>query len=250
MKRKQIQSDSERMKLLTNLVAHPEITNPSGEPIFDPETITRLQALIADFTQAITARKESIYARRDRRLEHERAQIALKTEIQIIWRTIRGWVRTGKIQPSSYVLYGLDARGKQPGANRGNRGWLTPAEQILEGDRVAEAAGSPSMGEAHRQALTEALAAVRETSLRLESDTTSENEQIQQLAIQRERVHNAIRKVSLTLGLAFADHTRLEQRKAMRILGFTFTGDPEAPTETAEPEITTEIVESETEQSA
>jgi len=249
MKRKQIQSDSERSRLLTNLVAHSEITNPSGETIFDPETITRFQALIADFTQAITARKESIYARRELRLERDRAQIDLKTEIQILWRTIRGWVRTGKIQPSGYVLHELDAAGNQPGNIR-NRGWLTLGEQILEGDSIAEAAGSPSIGEAVRTALAEALKAVRETSLRLERGTTGENKTIQQLAIQRERVHNAIRKVSLTLGLAFADHTPLEQRKAMRILGFTFSGDPEVTDGATEPQIPDETTEPVAEQPA
>ncbi len=233
MKRRQIQSDSERLKLLTNLVAHPEITNPNGEIIFDPNTIARLQALIEGFTDAVTARKESIFARRDRRREHERALIDLQTEIQILWRTVRGRVRTGKTPPSSFVLYGLDAGGNQAG-NPQKRGWLTLGEQIVNGDLTAEASGSPSLGETTRTSLTQTIATVRETIENLERGNAGENETIQQLATLRDRVDNEIRRVTLTIGLAFADHTSLEKRKAMRILGFTFAGDPTVPIETDE----------------
>jgi len=228
MKRKKIQSDSERLKLLTNLVAHAEITNPSGSPVFGPHTITHIQALVDTFTDAVAARKESIYTRRDGRLELERALTELKTEIRILWRTIRGWVHIGEAPPTRFVLYRLDPNGNQPGYT-GSRGWLRLGDQIVAGDLIAEASGSQSLGAADRTKLTGSITRVSEAIENLERGSSRENKSIQQPATIRDRVDKEIRKVAMRIEIAFIEHTALSKRKTMRVLGFAFVGDPRGP---------------------
>lgn len=229
MKRKLVKRDSERLKLITNILAHPEIANPNGETIFQPQLIEQLRLQIETFTTAITERKEAVYDRRDARRTLQTDLEDLITEIRIIWHRVRGRVRCKRVASECYGLFGLSVDGKQPAINK-QRGWLTMAEQILDGDLIAESRGIEGM-EIRRESMSQLIETVRTQIETLEQKTNRMKETVQRLMVVRQEVDSTIRKITISIELAYVNHSQITKRELMRVLGFSFRGEPTQETE-------------------
>jgi len=230
MKRNVVYSDTERLKLLTNLVAHPEITNPNGEVVFRPDLIARLQLQVTHFTKALEERKEAVYARRDVRSTLQTGLVDLMTTVRLIWHTVRGRVRCSKATADCYGLYGLSLNGNQPKITK-RRGWVTVAEQILAGDQIAIAHGLEGIGEPPRETLHQLIETVASQIETLEQKTARLRETVQQVSLVRADIDTSIRMVTLSIDLACVTQPEIAKRELMRVLGFSFQGDTrdEAP---------------------
>jgi len=229
MKRKPVGSDTERLKLITNLAAHPEITNPNGAILLDTETMAALQTLIASFGTTLEERKQSIYARREARQALTRKLTDLETTVRVFWRTVRGWVTCGKADPACFVLHGLSTTGTQPSVSS-ERNWIAIAKQVVNGNTVAEGQGLPAMDQAERENLLQIIETVTSQIETLEQKKDGERAALRRLIGIRTEVDHTVRDVVLQIERAFLGHEPVDKRETMKILGFAFQSDqPEEP---------------------
>ena len=225
MKRKKINSDSERLKLITGVAAHAEIAHPTGTQIFSESHITAIRDLIAPFASAVTALNQAVEQRRAASRVATGHLTRLKGVVRGVWASIRALRLAAVTVRPAYRLYGLSATGKQPIVGS-RRQWLATAKLIIDGDLAAEAEGLPVLVAPSRAVLAAVYAEEVAATETLESSILTQKEAQYRLQAVRGEVDVAIKDTVFELEIAFRRAHTPAKRDIMRLLGFRWSGDP------------------------
>jgi len=240
MQRKRIHSDSDRLKLITGLATHGEITHPNGTRIFTESHINLAAGLIAPFSAAMTAQSQATEGRRAAAEALGERMVRLKGLVRGAWASIRVRNLTSAGTPP-YGLYGLSASGTQP-MPRNRRQWLGVAKLIIDGDRVAESDGLPVLVEPNRATLEAAYTEAETANAAHESAILDQKDAQYRLQAVRGQVDEAVADTVFAVEVAFRHRHSAAKREIMRLLGFSWRGNATEPAPELEAETVTVTV--------
>jgi len=238
MKRKLIQSDSDKLKLFTNLVQQANTTTPEGKAIFRESTKTAIREVRDRLALTLAERDDMITERRARREAQREATRILIEMVRKTWDTIQYRVSIGREPTTHLARFGLGLTGNRPDGGD-TREWVARARRVIAADADGEERGYLPLAEPDR--------AVIEGQIELAmSAMTAHEAAIQSLALIRKRLSDLrietddlTLEVTTTIQLAFRHSPATAKRNAMRILGFRFLDERsrvDAPEPGTEPE--------------
>jgi len=231
MKRKTMTSTQSRIELLNALETHQNLTGPTGTPILDESTRTRIPELR---TRLITdaGTRNTDYARWREAIEaRDRAVENLTGMVRTGWSVLRKRIQTGTLPSGSLTLYGMEPGDRTPNPTT-IRAWLEASRQMVAGDEEAESLGFPPLTEPSRETMKDLHQKAEDANRVGEETLTALHESRARLTRTSDEVDDLIQEITLTIRLVTRNQNPIETRKVMRTLGFRFHGEEQAPEET------------------
>ena len=236
-------SDNDRLQLLQRSLRAGIKDAEAGRPRLAPPTLTRLTKLTACFDGTLRAAVDAEAAWRAAAQQATGARAALEVEIRTIWQRLRVQSRRQLIAPQVLTYYGLDQRGRLPAYPKRHDDWLLLAQQLLQGDTEAQAAGHPP--QLNRDELQRLYDEAQVVTTALNQALLDHQATRKQLRADRDTVQAQIRAVVSELRHALHADTPSHRREVMRAYGLLFqqelprTTDDEATPNGYEPPVST-----------
>lgn len=229
-------SDQARLAALETLKQKGVQDGQNGITYLHADTLAQIGPFTTDFAAAYTAVKTLDSTRMAAVLAANTAITSLTQLVRHVWSTVK-WRKKLENQPASiYLFYGLPGSGRNPDI-RSQAEWLVKADQIIQGEAEAIAAGyAPLAGPTIAELQVRATAARTAVSQRDAAKTAHDQAQ-RSLAALRQQADDLIAQAMGELRLALRQETPAHRREVMRGYGARFMpqGGETAVAEPAEP---------------
>ena len=223
-------NDVEKHAFLNTVLDTAKKDMDKGNIYMNQQTVDAIEALLPEYTQAISDVQSKLGARSKEVLEGNEALSKLELYIRDMWDGLRR--RTIRMNHPAKILteYGLPLNGLTPRPNR-NSEWLTIGATIIKGEANAIAEGFPPISNPSVEELQAVLeTAGKETGEAAIADRVYDEAQ-EALAVLRVKVDALVGKTRRDLEYFLFDRDDASRRRIMRTYGIKFKYLPDEPQE-------------------
>lgn len=227
--------DGARVSMLQAVVTADARDREGGQALLPPELITEITELLPAFGAANQAVSRAKAGQRAAVLAANTAQDALRRQIRGVWTAVQNRVAWQQASPVLYSYYGLSSSGVRPDIRGGRPRLLTVAQELVDGDAEAAAAGFGSM------LADSGFAPALETARQRFADVAARKAALQ--TAQRERkslrahANRLCADVPAQLRTALRRLAPSDQQNVMRGYGVRFRQEPGQPPQTTESQV-------------
>ena len=214
--------DQGRMTILERMRTKALQDEGEGITHLQPNRVAQITALLPQLTTAVSTFYAHDSARMKAVAAANTALEMLSQKSRAIWRAVKERTRSGGLPLAVRLYYGLPANGKQPAA-RGMNEWLTLAENIVQGEAQAVAAGYPALLEPTVADLQIALTAARTAVSQREAAKSAYETAANTLSDLRLTADELIADVMSDLRYVLRKETAAHRRDIMRSYGARFS---------------------------
>lgn len=223
-------SDLARQAFLTTAAKTGQADIDAGNDYVTQPLVDDIKAFNPGFDSSVEAVTATLSGREKEVREKNEAIIRLIIFVHDLWEVLRRRVNRNKENAEVLTFYQLPLDGVNPEPS-GDRQWLEMAENVVEGDAAAEAAGHPLMvNPSAAEVAVVRTAAQTEFDQVAPADRTYDDAQAATEAL-RPRADELIQEVMDTLRFTLRKLDRPSQRRIMRTYGATFVPLPGEPDE-------------------
>jgi len=218
MQRQTRYNDNTRLEQLKTILAHPDQANRNGQPLLGPKQLEETRRLAETIESRLGERNAAQITRREAISKRDKQRDRIISLIRASWNYLEAMIQSGFVDETSFARYGLGATGRRPQPST-TRGWLNAAKPLIEETEI-------EISVIDKETFTAEIEATRALEIEAETATARLRERQADLKRIRLQIDEHLRGTARAIRAVLHGESAVDQRNAMRILGYRFLNDP------------------------